>query len=231
MQIQVYNRITRTIVTIDTKESRFKRKRRRINVWAKEYKELINHGRDRSKPYDGIFVTLTYKDNDQVKPGDIRTYLHRLKKRLGPKLIGYAWVLEMQKRGVPHYHIMIVVKKGTRIEKPDRKDWTGGSSNISRCKKGVYYIISYCKKALDLDANYPKGFRIFAVYSKDNDTKYFIRRKSLPFWLMDQLQDLYLLSKTIIKKIGSSWLVGGITYPSPFVALNGKNKYCPLTNL
>jgi hypothetical protein len=32
-----------------------------------------------------------------------------LKKLLGDKLLAYAWVAELEKRGVIHYHIMIVV--------------------------------------------------------------------------------------------------------------------------
>jgi hypothetical protein len=231
LKIQLYNRNTKSIIIYDAHEARFKRKRRRVNVWAKEYKELINMGHDRSKPYDAIFITLTYRDNESHKKGDVRTYLHRLKKRLGDKLIAYAWVLEMQKRGVPHYHIMLIVKKGTRVSKPDKGDWSGGHSNIQKAYKGIYYIISYLKKSIDLEIEYPKGYRIFAVYSSQKVVKYFIRRKSLPFWLMDLLQDLFMTTETAIKKIGNIWVIGGVSYKSPFIVLNNNNSLTPLAFL
>lgn len=210
---RVYNRNTGEIHTLDTEEMKNRRKRRRITAWGKYYQDEINLGHDRSKPYDAIFVTLTYEDIEKFQAGQIRSYIKLIKERLKDKLIAYAWICENQKRGVPHYHIIMIVKRGTKIRKPDKGDWRFGLSNIQKAVKGIWYIISYCKK--DLDSKLPKGARCFAIFSKGSIKKY-IRLETLPSWLIDYCKDQLIKLDGEIKKINGMWSINGVLLKSPY---------------
>ena len=60
----------------------------------------------------GSMQTLTYKgDNRQWRPEHISRYLDALRRwhynRTGSKTVRYAWVAELQARGVIHYHVIV----------------------------------------------------------------------------------------------------------------------------
>ncbi len=213
-RFRLYHRKTGKTFTVDTEEMRNKRKRRRITAWGKFYQDQINLGHDRSQPYDAVFITLTYKKLEQFNKGHIRAYIKLIKERLKEKLIAYAWICENQTRGVPHYHIIMIVDKGVRIRKPDSGDWKYGFSNIQRAVKGIWYIISYCKK--DLDGKLPKGTRCFAIYSRGEIRK-LIRIQTLPIWIVENCREKLLKIDDEIKKLGRYWSINGILLESPYV--------------
>ncbi len=201
---KIYNKNTGEIKIIDPVEAKNKRKRKKITAWAKMYSDLVNTGYSRKKPYDGIFVTLTYVNDEKLNDANIRSYIKLIRERLKDKLISYAWVCENQKRGIPHYHIMFIVKKGVKIDKPDNKDWKGGSSNIQKVIKGVWYLISYCKKVYD--SYLPKGWRCFSVFARD-EIKQMIRIECLPDWLIYKCKEEGIYIKGIIKKVTGGYYI------------------------
>lgn len=98
-------------------------------------------------------ITLTYARQSDFQPGQLETYMQRLKQRLKAHGIpnAYCWVMEMQERDVPHYHIAIlsneeiprwvIERKGKRIN-PVRnmaKAWIYGFTNIERVSTASRY--------------------------------------------------------------------------------------------
>jgi len=105
-------------------------------------------------------------------------------------LLAYAWVLEMQKRGAPHYHLLLYVKRGTRIPRPDDKLWSHGSSRIETARS-AYYIVTYTGKEYQ-KSNLPAGARMFAaqIYADTVDSAEMLifRMSTVPAWLRAKLE-------------------------------------------
>lgn len=213
-KIKIINKFTGIMTEVDTEEQKHLRKRRRITAWMKYYSDEVNLGKQRSRPYEAVFITLTYENNDLFEVGQIRSYIKLIKERLGEKLISYAWVCESQKRHVPHYHILLIVKRGTRIRKPDEKDWKYGMSNVQKCYKGLYYIISYLKKLYDTVL--PKHARCFGIFAR-GIIKRSIRVDTLPNWVIDICASYILNMNGKIKKITGGWEIGEVKLNTPYM--------------
>ena len=55
---------------------------------------------------EALFVTLTYRDIDGYRARHVAEYVKALKRSVTFEL-RYVWVLELQRRGAPHYHLVI----------------------------------------------------------------------------------------------------------------------------
>jgi hypothetical protein len=193
--------------------SRLKRRLKYFSGWAKEVEEMVS---DISQ----VMVTLTYRNIEDWRPRHITEFLRKVKRVLGPDLFGYFWVAEMQKRGAVHYHVILTVRKGIKLPKPDETGlWTYGMTRIEL----VRYVYAYLSKYLQKDgqkAKYPRGIRIFGLsifVLKD-----WVRMNKLPFWLRElaikkviETQDASLLQNTF-KKIRGGFTSGNYFFPSPW---------------
>ena len=150
---------------MDLFQVRIKKMQRRVGAWA----EVVDVWR-RTNPCTLVMVTLTYANVKDYKQGHIREYLNRLRGMLKDNLLGWAWVAEVQKRGAVHYHLMIVVKKFSRVPKPDEQGhWRHGMSNVVRARS-PYYLVKYLGKKHQKDlSRYPKGCRTYATSIRFGD--------------------------------------------------------------
>ena len=112
-----------------------------------------------------VMIRLSYRMVSDYRPGHIGDYLRNLKKLLGEDLIAFAWVAELQQRKALHYHVCLLVLRGTKIPMPDKKGyWTHGSSRIQTWWDNPTYLAKYCGKENQKDYRYyPKGVRTYAV--------------------------------------------------------------------
>ena len=109
--------------------------------------------------WEAIAVCLTYRDLEAWEMGKraLSKYLNALRMYIARKYrvrFLYCWVREMQERGVPHYHILLIVPKGVRIPKPDQSWWEWGMSNVKLLrfrgrKKIEYYLMDYLEKEIE----------------------------------------------------------------------------------
>ena len=193
--------------TPDPYRSRMARMRRRIKAWSKNLELVFEPEKHRM-----IMVTLTYAPGNEWEKRHITKYLQALKRRLKDKLLGYAWVAELQKRGALHYHVFILVEKGSDVPYPDESGmWEWGSSNITSAKS-PYYLITYLGKEYQKNGDFPKGIRIFAVwYKKDllsNTSLWRLRKVSWPKWLREDIESRWWLQGLYPKRIsGGGWYV------------------------
>lgn len=119
------------------------------------------------------FVTLTYAPGEHWKPNHIRDFVTRLRmwqSRAGQKL-RYVWTAEMQQRGAVHYHLIIWLKMGVSLPKPDKRGWWPyGSTNREIAKNPVAYIAKYASKGADGPA-FPAGIRICGAGGMDREAR------------------------------------------------------------
>jgi len=133
--------------------------RHRIHEWA-----LVMDGLKKEVSTRMVMILLTYEKVEDYSPGHIRDYMKKLKRVVGKNLFGFAWVSEIQERGAVHYHLVMVVKKGSRIPLPDKSGmWPYGNSGIHTAKT-PYYLLKYTGKERQKDlSRYPKSCRLYSV--------------------------------------------------------------------
>lgn len=146
-------------VILDTFQKRLWLMRHRIHEWAS-----VMDGLKKEVSTRMVMIMLSYANIEDYSPGHIRDYMKKLKQSVGDNLYGFAWVSEIQERGAVHYHLVMVVKKGSRIPIPDKSGmWKHGSSNIGTAKT-PYYLLKYTGKERQKDlSRYPKSCRLYAV--------------------------------------------------------------------
>lgn len=157
--------------------------RRVVISTADASRDHVQQGGNR---YDAIFVTLTYAEQYQWSTRDISGYIKRTREWMQRRAIRpmYQWVIELTKKGKPHYHILWWVPKGTRLPKPDTcGHWDRGFSRIERAFKPVGYLVKYATKGDS--GEFPKGARLFGVGASVEHIKLTRHRAGLPMWLSD----------------------------------------------
>lgn len=123
-----------------------------------------------------VHITLTYAKMDAWSIGDLSGYLNSLRGYLKEKLMGWFWVGGMQMdRGALHYHVVIVVPRGTDVPMPDKQGhWKHGSSGV-RTWNNVRYFMQYLEKKNEIES-YPKGYRLYGVGFRDKKLREFYRK-------------------------------------------------------
>jgi hypothetical protein len=169
------NHETHEVRVIDTVKARYDRMRHRVKAWADILGDIPNARL--------VMVGLTYRPGLDYQPNDIRDFMSKVKRKLGINLLGYAWVAELQQRGVLHYHVLLYLKKGTRFPLPDKAGWwPHGSSSVSSAKS-PYYVLSYTKKRYQKDYDkFPVGARAYAVWIQERILSVNLRLLSLKKW-------------------------------------------------
>lgn len=169
-------------IQIDRHQARVTRLRKGLGIAAKQ---LHNQG---SKKQQIWMQTLTYAgDNRNWRPEHISRYLDALRRwhysRTGSKKVRYAWVAELQQRGVIHYHVIVwldggltppMADKGWKTV--DRKGvtewhpamWPHGMSNRLRSTAPVAYLMKYASKIESKNVGrFPHGARIHGAGGLD----------------------------------------------------------------
>jgi hypothetical protein len=206
---------------VDPKEIRLGRLKKRIKFFA-NWKDAVS---EMVAEVDTIMVTLTYKNVGEWRPRHVTEFIRKVRRFLDWQLLGYFWVAEMQERGAVHYHVVFIVKKGTRLPKPDDEGyWNYGMTKIQK----VDHVYSYLAKYLSKDgqkAEYPKGIRIFgmSIYI----LKDWVKSWKLPLWLNERIQRLYdvaedklqrlaLVRLDGLRKVKGGYQIAGHYIASPF---------------
>jgi hypothetical protein len=191
---------TGEIVQVTSWESRMRRMKRRIKAWGKASPVGIDY----------IVVHLTYRPGVSWRPLHVTEFITVVKKHLKKKLLGYAWVAEMQKRGAVHYHVVLAVERGERIPKPDLAGWWPyGSTTVEKKRKSLGYLMDYWRK-IRQKRGYPKGIRIFAVvwfeWAANGDSRFLTALWSLPFWLLSKIdQFVAILERKLPRRSFDGW--------------------------
>ena len=140
-------------------------------------------------PPELVMVTLTYRPGVEWEPRHISAFVQRVAEWLERRgySYAYAWVLEMQRRGAPHYHVLFWLPRGVRLPKPDvcgprqrTAFWPFGMTKIELARSPGY-IVKYASKGED--APLPFGARLFGVGASVRQWRRDARWWALPLWL------------------------------------------------
>jgi hypothetical protein len=186
------NRLTGEAFEPDARVMRQRRLWKRTRGWA----QAIAAMRLKRKRTRMIMVTLTLRPGAAWQANMIREFMLTVRKILKNRLLGYAWVAEMQRRGAVHYHVLLVVPSDARLPKPDRAGlWAHGSTRIETARK-AWYIVKYTQK-FEEGVIFPRGLRLFAVFiARDAVSvaeRWEFRLSTLPRWMIDLMREDYRL--------------------------------------
>ena len=114
-----------------------------------------------------LMLSLSYAADDGWRPDHISDFMGNLRhwyRRQTGMQMPYVWVMEMQRRGVPHYHIMLWMPAELRLPFPDQGIrtpwWPHGTSNLKRdIQHRGAYLAKYIAKGKDM--GFPRGARTF----------------------------------------------------------------------
>lgn len=152
------------VLQIESKALRCSRLRKNLGVAAKWL------SRCSGQPW---MLTLTYRGVDDWQPNHVKETLQHLRKWLKRAYgwtLRYIWVMELQKRGAPHYHVVVWLPR--QVEKAElfldvRGYWPHGMTNVVKAVAPVRYVMKYVSK-FDSDTEFPKGARIYGVGGLDD---------------------------------------------------------------
>jgi hypothetical protein len=156
--VSLYNWSTGQSLVVDGVKMRYGRMRKRIKSWCRI------EGVDKLGKKELIMVMLTYRGVGNWRPYHISDFIKGIKQYCGCNLKSYAWVAEVQSRGEIHYHVLLHVKKGFKIPKPDRRKlWRYGHSGVSWARS-PWYLLEYTSKKYQKDfSKFPKNAKAFEV--------------------------------------------------------------------
>jgi len=139
-------------------------------------------------------LTLTYRDDERWVAKQVTELLKCLRQyatRCG-FAARYTWVLELTKRGRPHYHVLVWLPKGRTLPKPDKQGWWKyGMTRIEWARNAVGYLAKYASKGDDYDLRtLPRGARLSGFGGLSDNGRIELRWWKLPGWLRAQWSEI-----------------------------------------
>jgi hypothetical protein len=175
-------------VYLDPPAMRCKRLRRTVVAAARnlqEEVEFLEQHRGRSG-YRKTFITLTYRNVNDWKPGHISRFIRLMRQWFGRRgeRCRVVWVAELQKRGALHYHALVFVPKRLLLPCPDRCGWwPHGSSKIETARNPVGYMVKYASKITPVEVKrMPKGVRLHGTGGHAPVNRVWMRQGLFPRW-------------------------------------------------
>lgn len=197
---------------------RLSRMRRTVLRFVDEARDGLTRGGFR--PPQLVMVTLTYRNLGDWKARHISDFLLRVTQWLERRSVpyAYAWTLEMQERGAPHYHVLFWLPHDLRLPKPDQRGprqrrpfWSFGMTNI-KAARSPGYIVKYATKGHDV--RFPPHARLFGVGASVRRWRQVARWAALPVWLRDVSEP----GDRFVRRSGGGWvsLETGQYFESPW---------------
>jgi len=121
--------------------------------------------------YRPFMITLTYRDGVEWRSEHISKFLDAMQawavRQTGSRF-PYLWVMELTKKGRPHFHVLIWAPARLTIPKPDKRGWwkhgsRSAGSRVERVRNSVGYVAKYASKFASKDAEFPPNARIHGV--------------------------------------------------------------------
>jgi hypothetical protein len=179
---------------------RHTRLKRRVKAWAWALNGFME---DRyAKFFRLVMITLTLRPEVEWEPNMMREFMRHFVGVQNIDLRGYSWVAELTQAGEVHYHVLLLVRAGSQIPKPDGENdtqleawWPHGSSKIETARTH-WYIVKYVSKGHFVGADgewkkFPKGIRIFSVWVAPSvispNARWHFRLSALPGWMRELL--------------------------------------------
>lgn len=195
---------------------RLRRMRRGIKTHAGIMQEALTGAGFR---FRGALITVTYAPGSIWAPRHISDLVKSYREwcnRRGFRF-RYAWVLELQRNGAPHYHLVLWLPRGITPPKPDAQGWwKHGMSNCKWARSPIGYICKYASKGYDAAASggLPRGARVFGTGGLEPVDQARWCHAMAPLWLRYMVPE----GHKITRKRSGWWLdaTARIYYRSPW---------------
>ena len=214
--MKIVNKITGEKFNVDSRMVRIRRCQKRVHAWAGALDEIIKQV---GVNYRMMMVRLSYAPGYDWKPLHISHLITKIHYELCSSLIAYAWVAELQERGAVHYHLLMIVKRGTDIPYFDDAAWWIYGSTHHSTARSPFYIVSYtAKENYQKFGTFPKGLRMFAIWIApgliSSSARRLLRLTSLPNWVATIARAVD--DFTALRHLGGGWDINGKLVPSPY---------------
>ena len=208
---------------------------RRVEAWAQLVMAEVQQGRGKV-----IRVGLTLRPGEEWRPRLVSEFAARLRKEMGPSLLGYCTVTEMQARGAAHFNFIIWHDRRYWFPKPDKAGWwRHGSTDVTPCKsvRDVMYAARYVGKEGQKGGPggppLPRGAHLYSIVVRAHLTgggRVLLALSRLPEWLRLAVQMDAIITGTVPVKCGywtdqsrrrgeiklRGWWFNGRHYASPW---------------
>ena len=194
---------------------RLKRLQNSVRISAEVIQEKLqkNHVR-----YKAAMVTLTYREDVEWSPRQVSGYLKCVREWARRKdiFIHYVWVLELTKRGRPHYHVLFWLPKGVSMPKADKQGWwKHGMTRSEWAHSPVGYLCKYTSKGIDFDSwgKLPRGGRLYGHGGYTPAMRITRAWRVAPAWVRELIDEV-----DGVRKVGCYWVnrASGMGIRSPF---------------
>ena len=163
-------------------------------------------------------VTLTYREDVEWSPRQVSGYLKCVREWARRKdiFIHYVWVLELTKRGRPHYHVLFWLPKGVSMPKADKQGWwKHGMTRSEWAHSPVGYLCKYTSKGIDFDSwgKLPRGGRLYGHGGYTPAMRITRAWRVAPAWVRELIDEM-----DGVRKVGCYWVnrLSGMGIRSPF---------------
>ena len=163
-------------------------------------------------------VTLTYRPDVDWSPRQVSNYLKCVREWARRKgiFIHYVWVLELTKRGRPHYHVLFWLPKGVSMPKADKQGWwKHGMTRSEWAYSPVGYLCKYTSKGIDFNSwgKLPRGGRMYGHGGYTPSMRITRAWRVAPAWVRELIDEM-----DGVRRVGCYWVnrVSGMGIRSPF---------------
>jgi hypothetical protein len=182
---------SRVLTAKDQRDKRLRKMKQNVITSARLHEEEARAGSFRGR---WAMLTLTYRDDVRWVAEQVRQLLTLLRNYCNRSGFAcrYTWVLELTKRGRPHYHVLLWLPKGRTLPKPDKQGWwQHGLTRIEWARNAVGYIAKYASKGDDYDLNtLPKGARLSGNGGLSKQSRVELRWWKLPQWVREVFSEI-----------------------------------------
>jgi hypothetical protein len=198
------NKTKCTEIWVDRGESRVSRLRKGLPLAASLISGKLQSGGFR---YRVAMVTTTYRPEVVWAPNHIRSCQQAISEYLRRRglVLRSVWVMELTKRGVPHYHLLIWLPRGLSLPMPDKRGWwPHGSTRIEWARNAVGYLVKYASKIRAAHGDglrFPFGSRLFGCRGLESSGSEY-RHAMRPYWL----RIICFPSDRLQRRPGGGWL-------------------------
>ena len=194
---------------------RLKRLQKSVRESALVIQEVLQNARVKYKAH---MVTLTYRDDVEWSPRQVSNYLKCVREWARRKgiFLHYVWVLELTKRGRPHYHVLFWLPRGISMPKADKQGWwRHGMTNTVPARSPVGYLCKYTSKGIDFDSwgKLPRGGRLYGHGGYTPKMRITRAWRVAPAWVRELIDEM-----DGVRRVGCYWVnrVSGMGIRSPF---------------
>lgn len=174
----------------EQKAKRLRKMKQNVITSARLHVEEAQRGGFRGR---WAMLTLTYRDTERWVAAQVSELLKCLRTYAARRgfVARYTWVLELTKRGRPHYHVLVWLPKGRTLPKPDKQGWWKyGLTRIEWARNAVGYLAKYASKGIEDFSAIPSGARLSGFGGLSKEGRVELRWWKLPDWLKAKWPDI-----------------------------------------